>query len=62
LADFRELAMSAQMVANVLENARKFGLHPAIYTPAIFIGAEGFTLWEARCKIVRRAIEFLENQ
>jgi hypothetical protein len=33
------------------------------YTPpAVFVGTNGFTVWEARCEIVRRAIAYLEKR
>jgi hypothetical protein len=30
-------------------------------SPDIFVGAQRFTAWEARCEIIRRAIEYLEK-
>jgi hypothetical protein len=64
LADFRKLLhWTAQMSSAVLAVQRMRGLSPAVLPPpAVFIGTHGFTMWEARCEIVLRAIDYLEKR
>jgi len=64
LADFRQLLQwTAQLNSAVLAVQRMRGLPPAVLpAPAVFAGTQGFTVWEARCEIVRRAIEYLEGR
>jgi hypothetical protein len=63
LADFRELERSVREVAFVMSNPRQKWLpRMAAFSSVIFVGAERFTIWEARCEIVRRAIEYLEER
>ena len=64
LADFRKLLhWTAQMSSAVLAVQRMRGLSPAVLPPAaVFVGTHGFTMWEARCEIVRRAIDYLEKR
>jgi hypothetical protein len=64
LADFRKLLQwTAQMSSAVLAVQRIRGLSPAVLPPAaVFVGTHGFTVWEARCEIVRRAIDYLEKR
>jgi hypothetical protein len=62
LAHFRELLVSTQTIAADLDKARAAWLPRVSSLPVIFIGTQGFTLWEARCEVVRRAIEYLENR
>jgi hypothetical protein len=64
LADFRKLLQwTAQMSSAVLAVQRMRGLSPAVLPPAaVFVGTHGFTMWEARCEIVRRAIDYLEKR
>jgi hypothetical protein len=60
LSDFRELLdVSAQMMSAMSAAHKMDGLPPLLHSsPTIFIGSQRFTLWEARCEIVRRAIEY----
>jgi hypothetical protein len=64
LADFRNLLQwTALMTADVLAAQRLRGLSPAVFSaPTIFVRTQGFTVWEARCEIVRRAIDYLEKR
>jgi hypothetical protein len=64
LADFRKLLQwTAQMTSAVLAAKRLRGLSPAVLSPpTVFVGTQGFTMWEARREIVRRAIDYLEKR
>ena len=62
LIDFRVLHRHAQALAAHIAGPRRSWLPPvATYSPISEAGTERFNLWEARCEIVRRAIEFLER-
>jgi hypothetical protein len=61
----RELQRFALLISAGLASSRNVGLPPfplATSAPAIFIGAQRFTPWEACCEILRRAIEHLEKR
>ena len=65
LNDFRELQRTAQLISSALASSRNAWLPPfplAISSPAIFVGTQGFTPWEACCEILRRVIEHLEKR
>jgi hypothetical protein len=64
LADFRKLLQwTAKMAAAVLALQRMRGMPPAPPpSPTVFAGSQDLTLWEARCEIVRRTIEYLEKR
>jgi hypothetical protein len=64
LADFRKLLQWTTKTASaVLALHRMRGVPPSISpSPTVFVGPQGLTLWEARCEIVRRAIEYLEKR
>jgi hypothetical protein len=64
LADFRKLLQwTAKTASAVLALQRMRGMPPSILpSQTVFVGSQGFTLWEARCEIVRRAIEYLEKR
>lgn len=64
LADLRKLLIYAgQMNLAVLAAQRLRGLPPGVLPPpAVFVGTQGFALWEARFEIVRRAIDYLERR
>jgi hypothetical protein len=64
LADFRKLLQwTAKMASAVLALQRIRAVPPSILPPpTVFVGSQGLTLWEARCEIVRRAIEYLEKR
>lgn len=63
LADLRELQRSAWIIAKALEDSRNVQLSRlALSSATVVVGTQRFTAWEARCEIVRRAIEHLENR
>jgi hypothetical protein len=64
LADFRELLrVCAQMLEANNAIHKSMGLsHLLPHSQTIVVGSERFTLWEARCEIVRRAVSYLENR
>jgi len=53
LADFHALLRNVQAI---------LAFPYARLSATIFVGAQEFTQWEARCEIVRRAIDYLENR
>jgi hypothetical protein len=64
LADFRDLQQSASAISASRGGpkfAPKFAWMSPFASLGIFVGAQCFTAWEARCEIVRRAIEYLEK-
>jgi len=65
LTDLRELQRSAEKISarmSDLSDPRYAWLSRLAFSyQTIFVGAQRFTAWEARCEIVRRAIEYLEN-
>ncbi|HKD80258.1 MAG TPA: hypothetical protein VKH81_11240 [Candidatus Angelobacter sp.] len=64
LADFRELLrVTAQTVSAFADTHKGIGLsHLVPWSRTIVAGTQKFTLWEARCEIVRRAIDYLEER
>ncbi|MGH9715757.1 MAG: hypothetical protein ACRD4R_03375 [Candidatus Acidiferrales bacterium] len=63
LEDFRELQRSMQTISEAYRIAPQ---HPWLaglpyFSQIIFVGTQRFTVWEARCEIVRHAIEYLEH-
>jgi|SRR5580704_10847404 hypothetical protein len=66
LEDCRELQRFALLISAGLASSRNAGLLPpfpsATSSPAIFVGTQRFTPWEACCEILRRAIEHLEKR
>lgn len=64
LAEFRQLLRWTAQMNHAVSFAQKIrGLSPAVLSaPAVFIGSQSLTLWEARYEIVRRAVEFLESR
>jgi hypothetical protein len=62
LTDLRELQRRAEKISAGMSDPRYEWLSRlAFSSQTIFVGAQRFTAWEARCEIVRRAIEYLEN-
>ncbi len=61
LADFRRLQQSAHKISAALGGPRFAWMSPLSRSSSILVGTQRFTAWEARCEIVRRAIEYLEN-
>jgi hypothetical protein len=63
LADFLELERGTRDIAAVMSNPKFAGLFPFPPAgPTIIVGTQRFTLWEARCEIVGRVIDHLENR
>jgi hypothetical protein len=62
LADLRELLRNVEaMLAAFHDEKNMLGsISIALSSPTIAIGTQQFTAWEARCEIVRRAIQYLE--
>jgi hypothetical protein len=60
IADVRELHLHLQSIPfETLKNRLR---DLAIPSGTVYIGTELFTVWEARCEVVRRALEYLENR
>jgi hypothetical protein len=63
LVDFRELLRWTAGMTSAVLAAQRRGFSPsALSSPTIFVGTQDFTTWEAKCEIVRRAIEYLESR
>ena len=65
LDEYRELHRLALMLVEALRQpgrAKAWGLPTWVDQPAVFVGNQEFTIWEARAEVVRRAIEFLVNR
>ena len=60
LADLRDLQQSA-LTISASWGGPKFAWMSPFASPDIFVGAQRFTAWEARCEIIRRAIEYLQK-
>ena len=62
LADFRKLLQWTAQMSSAVMVAQRRGFSPSMLSsPTIFIGGKLFTAWEARCEIVRRAIDYSEE-
>jgi hypothetical protein len=66
LADFQELQKSLLKISGLLRDPRQRFLASvpaaqALYSVIIVVGTRRLTALEARCEIVRRAIEYLEK-
>ena len=62
LDDLRDLERSIHTISSFLSDPRFAWLsHLAFCSWVISAGTQHFTAWEARCEIVRRAIEYLER-
>lgn len=64
LTDFQELQRIAVLMASESAGTLKaLGLsHLAPWSRTIVAGTQKLTLWEARCEIVRRAIDYMEER
>ena len=63
LSDFRDLLRTAVVLARLSRNPRYAAIAAMGRSSAtITVGTEQFTAWEARCEVVRRAIEYLEKR
>ena len=60
LDDLRELLRSVERISVPLIDPRYAVQWFSSQT--ILVGTQSFTVWEARCEIVRRAIEYLESR
>jgi hypothetical protein len=62
LSDFQNLQQNVQTISAALGDPRFAWLPRSVLSrPTIFVDTQSFTMWEARCEIVRRAIEYLER-
>lgn len=61
LDDFRELERNLQNLSRLAARHAAIPLHSRL-SQTISVGAQRLTVLEARCEIVRRAIEFLERR
>jgi hypothetical protein len=64
LTDLRELLRSVETMLATFRDEKNAlaSISVALSSPTIAIGAQRFTMWEARCEIVRRAIKYLETR
>ena len=67
LADFRQLEKHARTIQEIAANVTDpqfafLSRSSASASRVIAVGPLRFTLWEARCEVVRRAIEWLEKR
>jgi hypothetical protein len=63
LDDFRELQRRIEEISGSLSALGQLQLSRlGSFSQTVLVGARTFTAWEARCEIVRRAIEYLENR
>ena len=64
LPDFQELLHVCNQVVSAVSAIHKAAgeAHLLTWSRSIVVGSESFTVLEARCELVRRAIEYLENR
>ena len=63
LADYHTLLRYAELIARALADPKRTWLLPFARSSAVIaVGTDRFTDWEARCEIVRRAIDYLEHR
>ncbi|MGH9742273.1 MAG: hypothetical protein ACRD51_07965 [Candidatus Acidiferrum sp.] len=63
LADFQELQRTAEATsASLGDPGSAWFSRLAHSSQTILVGTQTFTVWEALCEIIRRAIEYLENR
>ena len=69
LSDFRDLERHVQTISGLVltgsSNPKMAWLSPWLTqfaSATITVHGRGYTVWEARCEIVRRAIEYLEGR
>ncbi len=73
LTDFHNLLQWTAQITSVVSQAQRIRTwSPAALSgadaaggmgsPFVFVGTQRFTLWEARCEIVRRAVDYLEQR
>ena len=62
LANFQDLQRRVQLLSVGISDPRNALSRLAFSSQTIFVGTQRYTASEARCEIVRRAIEYLENR
>lgn len=64
LTDLQELLRNVEVMLAAFHDDKKAlaSIAAALASPTISIGTQQFTVWEARCEIVRRAIKYLERR
>jgi hypothetical protein len=63
LADFRELQRTGLQISALLNDPRSaWASRLGLSSQIVSVGSQQYTSWEARCEIVRRAIEYLEKK
>jgi hypothetical protein len=63
VTDLRELHQNLQNISSDLSNPRHAWLtRLPVFSQTISADSERYSAWEARCEVVRRAIEYLENR
>lgn len=63
LADFRDLLRSASAISEAVGDPRRQWMHSLAQSSAtVWARGQPLTTWEARCEVVRRAIEYLEKR
>lgn len=55
VADYRELQRTTEQISAAMPRT-------GFESETIVVGTQRYTEWEARCEIIRRAIEYLENR
>ena len=63
VADFRRLLQVTARIGSAFVTLRRMrGGNPGVSShPVVFVGTNGFSFWDARCEVVRRAIDYLER-
>jgi hypothetical protein len=63
LSDFRELQRRTLELSALLNDPRSaWASRLGLSSQIVSVGSRQYTSWEARCEIVRRAIEYLEKK
>ena len=63
LAEFHNLYRKLRVLTIASKDLRRGWLAAMTKSsPVITVGNQSFTIWEARCEVVRRAIEYLERR
>lgn len=60
--DVKEIQELYRWLQNVSGPAINRLNNSLLFSQTIYIGTQRFAAWEARCEIVRRALEYLENR
>lgn len=68
LTDFQELQRTAERLSAVdpfnprVAWLQRWARTHGLFSPTISVSGQRYTYWEARCEVLRRAIEFLEKR